>query len=66
MPQTKEIRIYHHYQSMSQHFDEFDWAKDPDVGYKHYNSVILRLASHWKMPCKDIKAAIKQARMEAA
>lgn len=56
MTQTKEQRIYKHYQS-SRHFYPFG---------QHYNDdeLILYLAKHWKMPCIEIKTIVRARQRE--
>lgn len=76
MTQTKENRILRHFRSLMDEqdlicFDECmsqpGTYQECKEAYQHerannYNVVILKLAKHWKMPCKEIKLAINKAK----
>lgn len=63
MTTTKEQRIYKHYQSKRH------WGKQAcsfqDFGhYSNDDNLILFLAKHWKMKCKEIKDIVRAFQKE--
>jgi hypothetical protein len=74
MTQTKEIRILKHFKSemdkRSVNFmDELERAQYSREEYRKlcadsYSEVILFLAGHWKMKCREIKDAINEGKIQ--
>lgn len=72
MSQTKENRILKHFRSlMDKEAESLDEESDisllssieqRELKAASYDKVILHLAKHWKMKCKDIKLAINLAK----
>lgn len=63
MPQTKEQRIYKHYQSKRHEGKNFIGV--PTFGFdSNDDRLILWLARHWKMRCVDIKDIVRAKQKE--